>query len=153
MTIQILEHMSFSVNWILNSTNIEDWQYVHTKSNAADDLSWLHFDHEPSVLTRQQVKDQQSCIYNFVAYLMILSSNKDHQPRHEWLYGRFIARDIEQPQEKETSLTYVNPCLFKYTCFYMYGPNWKTRIWYWSNLSCFFFRGNPECCGFLPEIL
>ena len=30
---------------------------------------------------------------------------------------------------------------------------WKTKIWCWSNLSCFFFRRNHKSCGFLPEIL
>ena len=32
------------------------------------DLSWLHFDDEPRVQQRQQVKDQQSCIFVSVAY-------------------------------------------------------------------------------------
>ena len=31
-------------------------------------LSWLHFDDEPRVQERQQVKDQQSCISVFAAY-------------------------------------------------------------------------------------
>ena len=32
------------------------------------DLSWLHFDSEPRVQEKQQVKDQQSYISVFVAY-------------------------------------------------------------------------------------
>ena len=38
------------------------------------DLSWLYFDNEPRVQERQQVKDQQSCILDFVANLTIPSS-------------------------------------------------------------------------------
>ena len=48
------------------------------------DLSWLHFDDEPWVQERQQVKVQQSSISVFIAYLT-------------------MPRDTEQPQEKETS--------------------------------------------------
>ena len=32
------------------------------------DLSWLHFDNEPRVQERQQVKDPQSCIYVFESW-------------------------------------------------------------------------------------
>ena len=39
------------------------------------DLSWLHFDNEPRVQEKQQVKDQQSCIFVFVACQTIPSSN------------------------------------------------------------------------------
>ena len=39
------------------------------------DLSWLHFHDEPRVHRRQQVKDQESCISVFVAYLTILGNN------------------------------------------------------------------------------
>ena len=39
------------------------------------DLSWLHFNDELMVKKRQQVKDQQSCISIFVAYLTVPSSN------------------------------------------------------------------------------
>ena len=39
------------------------------------DLSWLHFDNEPRIQEKQQVKDQQSCIFVFAAYLLILSSS------------------------------------------------------------------------------
>ena len=35
---------------------------------------------EPIVREKQQVKDQQSCIFVFVACLTIPSSNKEHQP-------------------------------------------------------------------------
>ena len=38
-------------------------------------LSWLHFNNEPRIQQRQQVKDQQSCISIFVAYLTIPSSS------------------------------------------------------------------------------
>ena len=39
------------------------------------DLSWLYFHDEPRVHRRQQVKDQESCISVFVAYLTILGNN------------------------------------------------------------------------------
>ena len=38
-------------------------------------LSWLHFDDEPMVQERQQVKDQQSGTSVFVAYPTMPSSN------------------------------------------------------------------------------
>ena len=38
-------------------------------------LSWLHFDDEPRVQEKQQVKDAKSCILVFVACLTIPSSN------------------------------------------------------------------------------
>ena len=39
------------------------------------DLIWLHFNNEPRVQERQQVKDQQVYISIFVDYLTIPSSN------------------------------------------------------------------------------
>ena len=39
------------------------------------DLSWLHFNDEPRIQEKQQLKDQQSCISVFVAYPTIPSSN------------------------------------------------------------------------------
>ena len=39
------------------------------------DLTWPHFDDEQRVQEKQQVKDQQSCIFVFVACLTIPSSN------------------------------------------------------------------------------
>ena len=39
------------------------------------DLSWPHFDNEPRVQEKQQVKDQQSSIFVFVVCLTIPSSN------------------------------------------------------------------------------
>ena len=47
------------------------------------DLCQLHFNDEPVVQERQQLKDRQSWISHFVAYLTILSSNQGHQPRHD----------------------------------------------------------------------
>ena len=38
-------------------------------------LIWLHFDNEPRVQEKQQVKDQQSCISIFEAYPTIPGSN------------------------------------------------------------------------------
>ena len=63
----------------------------------------LHFDDDPSVLERQQIKGQHSCILVFVAYSTIPSSNQDHQSniRRKKLHmscGQF------QPQRKCKSL-------------------------------------------------
>ena len=49
------------------------------QSNAyRKDLSWLHFDDGWRVQKRQQVKDQQSYIIAFVAYLTIPNSSEEH---------------------------------------------------------------------------
>ena len=80
---------------------------IYRKVTYRKDLSWPHFDNEPKVQEKQQVKDQQSCIFAFVACLTIPSSNQGHQSRCDnsiqdmgvWQ----IYRDIEQHQENETS--------------------------------------------------
>ena len=46
------------------------------------DLSWENFD-MPWAQEMQQVKDQQSYIPVFVAYLIITSNRKEHQPKHD----------------------------------------------------------------------
>ena len=80
---------------------------IYQSNTYRKDLSWLHFNDEPRVQEKQRVKDQQSCISVFVAYPTNSSSNQEHHPRHEnsipckvvWQ----IYKNIEQPQEKETS--------------------------------------------------
>ena len=47
---------------------------IYQSNTYNRDLSWLHYFDEPRV-QRQQMKDQQSCIFAFVAYLAIQSSN------------------------------------------------------------------------------
>ena len=69
---------------------------IYQSDTYRKDLSWSHFDDEPRVQYKQQVKDQQSCIFVFVACLIIPSSNQKQQPTgmttvfHIWAYGRFI---------------------------------------------------------------
>ena len=46
-------------------------------------LSWPHFNDEPRVQEKKQVKDQQSCIFVFAACLTIPSNNWGHQPRRD----------------------------------------------------------------------
>ena len=41
---------------------------IYQSNTYRKDLSCLHFDNEPRVQKRQQVKYQQSCIFVFVAY-------------------------------------------------------------------------------------
>ena len=48
---------------------------IYQSNTYRKDLSWLHFDDEPRVQERQQVKDQQSYISASVAYPAIPSSN------------------------------------------------------------------------------
>ena len=68
---------------------------IYHSNTYRKDLSWLHFDTELRVQEMQQVKDQQSCIFIFVAYPTISISNLELQPDvttlfHARLYGRFI---------------------------------------------------------------
>ena len=48
---------------------------IYQSNTYRKDLSWPHFDDEPRVQEKQQVKDQQSCIFVFVACLTVPSSN------------------------------------------------------------------------------
>ena len=48
---------------------------IYQSNTYRKDLGWPHFDDEPRVQEKQQVKDQQSCIFVFVACLTIPSSN------------------------------------------------------------------------------
>ena len=59
------------------------------------DLSWPHFDDEVRVQEKQQVKDQLSCIFVFVASLTIQVATWSNSPNatmvfHTWVNGRFI---------------------------------------------------------------
>ena len=49
--------------------------FTTTSNTYRKELSWLHFDNEPKVQERQQVKDQNSYVSFFVAYPIIPSSN------------------------------------------------------------------------------
>ena len=48
---------------------------IYQSNSYRKDLDWLHFDDEPRVQVKQQVMDQQSCLFVFVASLTIPSSN------------------------------------------------------------------------------
>ena len=48
---------------------------IYQSSTYRKDLSWPHFGNKPQVQDKLQVKDQQSCIFVFVAWLTIPSSN------------------------------------------------------------------------------
>ena len=39
---------------------------IYQSNTYRKDLNWLHFDNEPRVQEKQQLKDQQSCISVFV---------------------------------------------------------------------------------------
>ena len=68
---------------------------IYQSNTNRKDLSWSHFDAVPRIQEKQQVKDQQSRIFVFVACLTIPSSNWAHQPRRDSSipymgYGTFI---------------------------------------------------------------
>ena len=56
---------------------------IYQSNTYRKDLSWPHFDDEPRVQEKQQVKDRQYCISIFVACLTIPTSNWGHQPRRD----------------------------------------------------------------------
>ena len=51
---------------------------IYQSNTYKKDLSWQHSDDEPRAQERQEVKDQESCIYVFIAYTFC--RNYDHQP-------------------------------------------------------------------------
>ena len=57
---------------------------IYESSSYKKDLSWLNFHDEPRVQDRQQVKDHQSYISIFVAYLTLPSSSWEPQPDMTW---------------------------------------------------------------------
>ena len=78
---------------------------IYQSNTYRKDLSQPQCDNEPRLQEKQYVKDQQSCIFVFVAHLTI--SNQGHQPRHNnsipYIGIWQIYRDTDQPQEKGTS--------------------------------------------------
>ena len=66
--------------WKWNQLSQFRW---HLPNTYRKDLSWLHFDNEPRVWQSLQVKDQQSHIFIFIAYLTIPSSNYEYQPKDD----------------------------------------------------------------------
>ena len=48
---------------------------AYQSNSYRKDLSWLHFDEEPLIQERQQVKEQQPCLSIFVAYPTISNSD------------------------------------------------------------------------------
>ena len=80
---------------------------IYQSNTYREDLNWLDFDNEPRVQEKQQVNDQQFCVFIFAACVTISSSNQRHQPRLDNIIPYMdvwqIYRDIEQPRGKETS--------------------------------------------------
>ena len=75
-----------------------DQTNINQSNTYRKDLSWLHLDNEQRDQERQQVKDQQSKISIFAAHLTIPSISQEHIS----MSVRYICRDTEQSQEKET---------------------------------------------------
>ena len=66
---------------------------IYQSNTYRKDFSWLHFDDEPRVRKKHQVKEQQSYIAVFVAYLTIPSGKTSSDMTtvfHARPYGRFI---------------------------------------------------------------
>ena len=68
---------------------------IYQSNTYRKDLSWPNVDNEPRFQEKQQVKDQQSCIFIFLALLTIPSSNRSTSQDvttvfHTWLYSSFI---------------------------------------------------------------
>ena len=68
---------------------------IYQSNTYRKDLSWPHFNDEPMVQEKQQVKDQQFCIFVFLDCLTIPSSNWGTSSDvttvfHTWAYGSFI---------------------------------------------------------------
>ena len=93
-------------------TRIRKWNQVsqfkqYQINTYRKDLNWLHFDNEPRFQDQQQVKNQQSYVSNFVAYLKYPSSSQNNQLRcNNSTICKSVGqlyRDKKQSQKKETS--------------------------------------------------
>ena len=51
--------------WRIRKWNQPVQMNIYQSNAYRKDLSWLHFDNQPGVQERQQVKDQQSCVSIF----------------------------------------------------------------------------------------
>ena len=74
------------------------FRWTSTSNTYTKDLSWLHFEDEPRVQKRQQVKDEQSCMSVFVCSLSYSNSKKQlgGVPAQTWKeYGRMVDLAIE----------------------------------------------------------
>ena len=70
----------------------EFWR-TSTKIRPIEKTSWPHFDDDPRVQEKQQVKGQQSCIFVFEVCLTIPTRGTSPDVTtvfHTWAYGRFI---------------------------------------------------------------
>ena len=67
---------------------------IYQRNTYRNDLSRLHFDNEPRIYEKQQVKGQQSYIPVFVAYptfqVAAMSISSDFTVFHARPYDRFI---------------------------------------------------------------
>ena len=66
---------------------------IYQSNTYRKDLNWINSDNEPRVQERERVKDQQSWISIFVAYLTIssrISCPDMTAVFHAWPYGKFI---------------------------------------------------------------
>ena len=63
---------------------------IYQSNTYRKDLSWSYFDNEPRVQEKQQVKDQQSCIFQQFQVATRGTSPDVTTVFHTWAYGRFI---------------------------------------------------------------
>ena len=79
---------------------------IYQSNTYRKDLGWSHFNNKPRVQKKQHVKEQQYCIFVFVAFQQFQEATRGAGPNVTtipymgiwWIY-----RDTEQPQERETS--------------------------------------------------
>ena len=74
---------------------------IYQSNTYGKDLSWVLFNNKPRVQERQQVKDQQSCIFVFVAYPTRTTSQDMTAVPCMAVWQ--IYRDTKEHQQKETS--------------------------------------------------
>ena len=55
---------------------------VYQNNTYKKDLNWTLFNNDQIAQKRQKVKDEQSYMLVFVAYLTFLTSSQQHQPKH-----------------------------------------------------------------------
>ena len=63
--------------------HLSQFRRTSTKVIPVEKTYWLHFNNEPMVHERQEVKDQQSCRPVSVVYATMPSISQERQPKHD----------------------------------------------------------------------
>ena len=81
---------------------------IYQSNTYRKDLSGPHFDAEPRVQEKQQVKDQRSCIFVFVATRR--TSPDVTTVFHTWVNRRFI--EIQSNLRRKNFIERIKPSIF-----------------------------------------